>query len=152
MRVIVESVQLPLMVELAEFDSVDMTGSLSGVLPTRITGSAVTVSGGRLENDPPGGVIRYLSGSGGDANSGLALASRALSNFRYDSLTSDVDYTEQGDLLLQMRLAGINPDMDANQPVNLNLGVENNIPQLLRSLQATRAIEDILESRGGKRQ
>jgi hypothetical protein len=63
-----------------------------------------------------------------------------------------VDYTEQGDLLLQMRLAGINPDMDANQPVNLNLGVENNIPQLLRSLQATRAIEDILESRGGKRQ
>jgi hypothetical protein len=46
-----------------------------------------------------------------------------------------------------MKLAGINPDMDDKQPVILNLGVENNIPQLLRSLQAIRSIEEILERR-----
>lgn len=44
-----------------------------------------------------------------------------------------------------MRLSGINPDMDATQPIILNLNIENNVPQLLRSLQAIRSIEDILE-------
>ena len=44
-----------------------------------------------------------------------------------------------------MRLKGINPDVDPTQPVILNLNVENNVPQMLRSLQATRSIEDVLE-------
>ena len=44
-----------------------------------------------------------------------------------------------------MRLTGANPDVDPDQPVILNLGVENNVPQMLRSLQATRSIEEILE-------
>jgi hypothetical protein len=148
-RLAVESVQLPLIVALAEFESVDMTGSLSGTLPVSIAGKTVTISGGRLASDPPGGVIRYLGGvADPSATSGLGLVSKALSNFRYESLTSDVDYTDEGDLKLQMRLTGVNPDMDDRQPVILNLGVENNIPQLLRSLQATRAIEDVLEKRG----
>jgi len=148
-RLAVESVQLPLIVALAEFESVDMTGSLSGVLPVSVAGKTVTIGGGRLASDPPGGVIRYLGGAvDSAATSGLGLVSKALSNFRYESLTSDVNYTEAGDLKLQMRLTGVNPDMDERQPVILNLGVENNIPQLLRSLQATRAIEDVLEKRG----
>lgn len=148
-RLIVESVQLPLIVALAEFESVEMTGSISGMLPVSVAGKTVTISGGRLTSDPPGGVIRYLGGATDPADmSGLGLVSKALSNFRYESLTSDVDYTDEGDLKLQMRLTGVNPDMDDRQPVILNLGVENNIPQLLRSLQATRAIEDVLEKRG----
>ena len=64
-----------------------------------------------------------------------------------DSLTASVDYTEDGDLKLGMRLEGINPDRDPNQPIILNLNVDNNIPQMLRSLQAVRSIEDILERR-----
>ena len=70
-----------------------------------------------------------------------------LSNFEYESLTSDVNYTEAGDLKLQMRLSGVNPDTDATQPIILNLGVENNVPQMLRSLRAIRSIEDILKQR-----
>jgi hypothetical protein len=37
--------------------------------------------------------------------------------------------------------------MDPLQPVILNLSVENNIPELLKSLQATRDIQDIIERR-----
>ena len=109
------------------------------------------MSNGSLTGLEPGGVIRYLPGIGTEdaeaSVSGLGLVSRALANFQFDSLTSDVNYTENGDLILQMKLTGINPDMDDNQPVILNLGVENNIPQLLRSLQASRSIEEILERR-----
>jgi hypothetical protein len=145
------SIQLQLMVELAEFENIDMTGAMSGVLPVTISGNNITIEGGRLESDSPGGVIRYRSGDVPlDAvapESGINIVTRALSNFEFDSLTSDVDYTESGDLKLQMRITGINPDMDATQPIILNLGVENNVPQLLRSLRAIRSIEDILERR-----
>ena len=83
-------------------------------------------------------------------DSQLGIVTRALSNFQYESLLSDVDYSEAGDLVLQMTIKGINPDMDPTQPVVLNLGVENNVPQLMRSLLATRSIEDILENRANK--
>ena len=52
--------------------------------------------------------------------------------------------------MLRMRLKGTNPDVDPTQPVILNLSVENNVPQMLRSLQATRSIEDVLEGRLSK--
>jgi hypothetical protein len=134
------------MVDLAEFDDVELTGSISGRIPVTIGDEAITVTDGRLESDAPGGVIRYRSaGTGAVESSGINVVSRALGNFQYDSLTSDVSYTEAGDLKLKMRLSGINPDMDPLQPVILNLGIENNIPQLLRSLQATREIEDVLQ-------
>ena len=80
-------------------------------------------------------------------DSQLGLVNSALSNFQFESLVSDVSYSENGDLVLKMTMKGVNPDLDPTQPVILNLAVENNIPQLLRSLQATRSIEDILDSR-----
>jgi hypothetical protein len=46
-----------------------------------------------------------------------------------------------------MQIAGRNPDLEENRPVILNLGVENNIPKMLKSLQAARAVEEILEKR-----
>jgi hypothetical protein len=49
-----------------------------------------------------------------------------------------------------MQLTGRNPDMEGNRPIVLNLGVENNIPQMLKSLQAARAVEEILERRLAK--
>ena len=146
-----QSIQLQFMIDLAEFEDIDLSGSISGVLPLTVSEKSITITDGRLESDPPGGAIRYRPGLSGDdigvPATDLGLVSRALANFQFDSLTSDVNYTENGDLKLQMKLTGINPDMDARQPVILNLSVENNIPQLLRSLQATRTIEDILERR-----
>ena len=109
----------------------------------------MSVDGGTLTGEAPGGVIRYLPGIGGDQTdaSGIGIATRALSNFEYETLTSQVDYTTDGDLNLQMRLTGRNPDLEDNRPVILNLGLENNIPQMLRSWQAARAVEEILERR-----
>jgi len=143
-------IQLPLMVSLADLDTVEISGSVSGEIPVTVKNGRVVVDKGYLENDPPGGSIRY--GAGGDVGiandaSQLGIVTRTLRNFEYDVLTSEVNYSEEGDLQLQMRMEGVNPDVDASQPVILNLGVENNIPQMLRSLQATRSIEDVLEKK-----
>ena len=77
--------------------------------------------------------------------SSIDLVTRALSNFEYETLTAELDYSKDGDLTLQMHLTGRNPDMESSRPIELNLGIENNIPQMLRSLQAARAVEEILE-------
>ena len=142
------------MLALANFEAVEMDGSLSGELPLLLAGTQVLIDGGRLDSDPPGGVIRYRpdlpEGSMNEDGSQLGTVTRALGNFQYETLSCDVNYAENGDLRLQMRIEGVNPDMDPNQPVILNLGLDNNVPQLLRSLQATRSIEDILERRASQ--
>jgi len=139
-------IQLQLMVDAAKSSGIVIEGGVSGRLPVTLTAAGVTIEGGSLESDAPGGAIRYrpVIADSGDEDSQLAIVTRALSNFEFDELTSDVVYTEEGDLLMQMRMTGINPDLDPNQPVVLNLGVENNVPQLLRSLRAGRTISDIL--------
>jgi hypothetical protein len=146
-------IQLPLMAGLADLEAVTISGSVSGQIPVTMRGNKVIIDGGRLDNDPPGGIIRYRGGAAGnivDEGSQLGIVTRTLSNFEFDSLSSAVEYSEDGDLVLKMRLKGINPDVDPAQPVILNLSVENNVPQMLRSLQATRSIEDVLEQRLSK--
>lgn len=150
LQVHLERVQPQFMVDLAEFENLKITGTMSGMLPVAIIENAVRIENGRLTNDPPGGVIRYKgadAAAGASSNAQLAVVTGALSNFVYNSLTARVDYTETGDLKLGMRLEGTNPDRDPTQPIILNLNVDNNIPQMLRSLQAVRSIEDILERR-----
>ncbi len=142
-----ESIQLSSMKLLEKFDRIEIEGSISGVLPTRIIGDLITIDKGRLENDDAGGFIRYKAGDAGTDDSVLGVATRALSNFEFESLRSDVTYSERGDLLLGMRLEGVNPDLDPNQPVILNLNVENNVLEMLRSMRATRSIEDIFQRR-----
>jgi hypothetical protein len=105
-----------------------------------------------IDGEAPGGVIRYLPGIAPDDTgaTGIDLVTRALSNFEYETLTAEVDYSKDGNLKLQMQLTGRNPDMESDRPIVLNLGVENNIPQMLKSLQAARAVEEILERRLAK--
>lgn len=142
-----ESIDLAEILSINEFEAVEISGSIGAEIPVTIEGQTVQVEGGTLTGEPPGGVIRYLPGIGADQAdlSGIGIATRALSNFEYETLTSVVDYTTEGDLNLQMRLTGRNPDLEENRPVILNFGLENNIPQMLRSLQAARAVEEILE-------
>lgn len=141
-----DAVQLGLIVELLDLEDIEMDGAVSGGLPVRITGTNMTIADGKLESDAPGGAIRYGAGTGPVApESDLAFVTEALRNFEFETLSSAVDYGDNGDLVLQMRLTGISPDVDPLQPVILNLSVENNVPQMLRSLQAVRSIQDILE-------
>tara|TARA_B110000438_G_C15171573_1_gene376261 strand:- start:257 stop:463 length:207 start_codon:yes stop_codon:yes gene_type:complete len=62
----------------------------------------------------------------------------------YTAPCSAVEYDSGGNLTLGVRLEGINPVSDPLQPVILNLKLENNIPQMLRSLQGIRQVEDIV--------
>jgi hypothetical protein len=144
-----ESVDLTELLSMQDFEAINIAGRVSAVLPVAIIGDRIVIEGGTLTGDAPGGRIRYAAGADSEpaAGGGLALATKALSNFEFDTLSSAVDYGEQGDLKLQMKLTGRNPDMDSQRPVVLNLGLETNIPQMLKSLQAARSVEQVLQQR-----
>ncbi len=144
-----ESIDLAELLTLKEFEAIELSGSIGAELPVAIEGAEISIVDGKLTGEAPGGVIRYKPDIVPDdaGTSGIDLVTRALGNFEYESLTSTVDYSKDGDLVLQMQLTGRNPNFEGNRPVVLNLGVENNIPQMLRSLQAARAVGEILEKR-----
>ena len=144
-----ESIDLTELLSLQDFEAIEVRGRIGASLPVIIEGDTVTIVGGTLTGEAPGGVIRYRPAKPPDKKdtSGIAVATRALSNFEFKTLSSDVNLSKDGDLNLKLQLTGRNPDLDEKRPVVLNLGVENNIPQMLRSLQAARAVEDILAKR-----
>lgn len=147
-----ESIDLSELLSIKEFEDIEVSGSIGAELPVTISGDVVTIVGGKLTGEAPGGVIRYRPTVEPDESdvSSIGLVTRALSNFEYESLTSDVNYSKNGDLNLKIQLTGRNPDLDETRPIVLNLGVESNVPQMLKSLQAARAVEDILEKRLGR--
>ena len=149
-----ESVQLQLMADLANLPALEVSGSVSGVVPITIDPDGITIEGGRLIGDPPGGAIRYqVTGCTEEVmrtRSGLAYARCVLTDYEFDSLTSDLSYGEDGNLVLEMRLTGVNPQYDPEQPVNLNPKLETNVMDLIRSLQAARSIEEVFHRQLGQ--
>lgn len=147
-----ETLDLAELLSLKGFEALQVTGSVNARLPVTIEDETVTIANGHLSGNAPGGVIRYRQDKppGKADTSGLGFAKRVLSNFEYTTLASDVNLGKEGDLTLKLKLTGRNPDMEEKRPVVLNVDVENNIPQMLRSLRAARAVEDVLEKRLAK--
>ena len=145
------SIQLQLMVDTLEFEALELTGKISGDLPVTMSGKSITINGGKLQSDAEGGSIRYRSADQAVDSiapaSGIGTVTQTLTNFEFESLSSTVDYVEGGNMKMLMRLVGVNPDLDPDQPYAFNLNLDNNIPQMLRSLRAVRSIEDILKQR-----
>ena len=146
-----QSIQLQLMVDTLEFESLELTGTISGELPVTMSGNSITIGDGKLQSDAGGGTIRYRSADAGFDSiapaGGIGTVTQTLTNFEFESLSSTVDYVEGGNMRMLMRLVGVNPDLDPDQPYAFNLNLDNNIPQMLRSLRAVRSIEDILKQR-----
>lgn len=142
-----ESLDLGKILTLKEFDAVEVSGRIGAELPITISTEGITIAAGSLTGEAPGGVIRYLSGNlpSGAVSNNIDMVRQALSHFEYDTLTSELSYSNDGDLELAMQLKGRNPDMEGSRPVILNLNVQNNVPQMLKSLQAARAVEELLE-------
>jgi hypothetical protein len=146
LTLMVADVQLEKIVSLAAYNDLQATGLISGKLPVSITGQGVSIDLGQLDAEVPGGIIRYHSAVATE-NPAMKLVTDALQNYHYETLHSDVHYSPAGDLELSMKLRGQNPTMNKGQRINLNLNVSDNIPTLLKSLQSSRVITDVLEKK-----
>jgi hypothetical protein len=145
--------QPPLMVDLAGIDlakvvalekqkGITITGKVSGHLPVTIKSSGVTIDGGELHNVSEG-VIQIMNNPAvvelKKSRTELKLAFDALQNLHYHQLTSLVTMTNEGQMLLETAIKGINPDLD--NEVNFNLDLDYDLLGLIESLRITDKFE-----------
>jgi hypothetical protein len=146
LTVVLDNLELNTIADLAEYPGVYVDGLISGYLPVAVGVDKITIEKGLIGALNPGGTIRYTPANPiPSANAGIQLVNDALSNYQYEIMNTEVDYEENGDLLLGIQLQGSNPDMNNGQQINLNINITDNIPTLLRSLQASRVITEALE-------
>jgi hypothetical protein len=140
-----EKINLADILTLSAYEGVTASGLVSGTLPVSLRDGSVSIAAGALFAEFPGGNIRY-SGSGEvSGNAALDFVNKTLSNYQYDVMETGVNYLPNGDLALAVQLQGTNPDTNPGQRINLNLNISDNIPTLLRSLQAGRTITEAVE-------
>jgi hypothetical protein len=144
--VVLTDLRVDSVIALAEYPGREADGLISGYLPFIIDGDTISVEKGLVGALKPGGSIRYTpANSVLSSDPGLQLVNDALSNYQYQTMDTEVFYFEDGELLLNVQLQGSNPDMNNGQAINLNVNITDNIPSLLKSLQASRVITDELE-------
>ncbi|PSU47402.1 hypothetical protein C9J12_15505 [Photobacterium frigidiphilum] len=125
-----------------EHEEVELTGILDGQIPLAIHDGLPVVTNGKLHSRYPGGVLRYLEGSRIDKNveaageNSILVVSKILKNYNYDALAIDIDYSKEGKLKASSRFKGRNPQFQNGRPVNLNLNIEDDIPALLKTMNA----------------
>ena len=155
-NLVLADIDLAAATRLIDYDGLDVTGRVSGYLPLRIESGVVRIEDGLIGALRPGGTIRYTPAQEA-SDPRMRTVNEMLSDYRFDTLNSHVQLDQAGDLLLQAEITGTSSgfisgsdntgNVNTAQPVNLNLNLSNNIPDLLRSLRAGRDISRILEQR-----
>ncbi|MCJ1880652.1 intermembrane phospholipid transport protein YdbH family protein [Pseudomonas nitroreducens] len=124
-------------------------GVIDGNLPLGLREGKLVIHGGEVAARQPG-VLQFRSEkirSLGQSNPAMQLVATAIDDFRYDKLSSRVDYDESGKLLLALSLSGRNPALEQGRPINLNVNLEENVPKLLTSLQLSDRVSDTIRKR-----
>ncbi|SDT19658.1 Dicarboxylate transport [Halopseudomonas xinjiangensis] len=146
----VSGLQLSSLFEAYPAEGLSGRGTLDGQLPISLVDGQLTVDSGSVRAREPGGVLQYRSDRLSElaqSNLGMRELAVALDDFRYSVLSSELDYGEDGVLILGLRLEGSNPDLQNGRPVHLNINLEENIPALLASLQLSGQVSDIIQKR-----
>ncbi len=141
----VSQLKLESLLKAADYAGLDATANISGKLPIDIRSGQLHIENGTLAAIEPG-YIRY-AGLADSGNPLMEVVSQALDNYHYDELSADVKYDDKGYLELAVALQGQNPDFQNGRQVNLNLNISDNIPNLMKSLQAGRLITDVISDK-----
>lgn len=128
-----------------DHDGIEFTGILDGTIPISFIDGKPEIHAGVLQSRHPGGVLRYLDGSMIDNKVKAAghhsplMVSEILKNYHYRTLAIKVNYARDGVLDTQSHFKGYNPDFQYGRPININLAVEDNILQLIKTINMINA-------------
>jgi hypothetical protein len=147
----VSGIDLGRVLRLEQQQGLQATGRIDGRVSLLLGERGVISGSGRVASRSTGGVIRYQPDAEAqravEANPGLKFAHQALGNLRYDSLQADADYGGDGDLKLRVQIEGVNPEWRPDQPIHLNLNLQENVPKLLQSLRISDDFTRVIEKR-----
>ncbi|OBU19846.1 hypothetical protein CTM88_06080 [Photobacterium aquimaris] len=128
-----------------DHDGIEFTGILDGTIPISFIDGKPEIHAGVLQSRHPGGVLRYLDGSIIDNKVKAAghhsplMVSEILKNYHYRTLAIKVNYAREGVLDTQSHFKGYNPDFQYGRPININLAVEDNILELIKTINMINA-------------
>lgn len=152
LRIKAARLDLARLTPLFKTEGLEINGSVEAVLPVEIGSDGVEMISGFMRQNGPG-VIKYRPRDREALRrAGMPdIVIRALENFHYDSLESDITYQKDGQLDLAIRLRGNSPTAGTERPFHLNLNVEQNLLSLLKSLRYSevfeRKIEEYMQNR-----
>lgn len=122
-------------------------GIFDGVLPVSIDKGKASVSGGRLAARAPGGLIAIGNNPAVEqmrqSQPYLEFAFSALEHLNYSELASSFDMDAQGDATLKVNVKGRSRGIE--RPIHFNYSQEENMLQLLRSLQIGDNLQNQIE-------
>lgn len=123
---------------------------IDGQLPLSVSPAGIEIEQGQLLARAPGGRLEFHSArikALGRSNPAMQLVTQSLEDFRFTTLSSQVNYDRHGKLLLALRLEGRNPAIEQGRPIHFNINLEEDIPTLLASLQLTDKVNEIIQQR-----
>jgi|GEM_PF-3846895 len=152
LRIKAARLDLARLTPLFKTEGLEINGSVEAVLPVELRPDGVKMISGFMRQNGPG-VIKYRPRDREVLRrAGMPdIVIRALENFHYDSLETDITYQTDGQLDLAIRLRGNSPTAGTERPFHLNLNVEQNLLSLLESLRYSevfeRKIEEYMQSK-----
>lgn len=129
----VERVDLAALLSAVGLENISGTGRLSGIIPVSTAGAAVGITGGRLATSEPGVLrIRSEAAKRALAQGGMevTLMLSALEDFRYETLTLEIEKKTAGEGCVILRTRGQNPAVRDGQPFVINLTLSGNVDGL----------------------
>ena len=147
-EITIDGISLRALEKEMEAENFAATGILDLKIPLLTSNEGVTVEHGKVEARAPGGRLRYYGAFSAAMlanNPQLKLLSGALEDYNYRALSGTVEYPPSGDMQMQLKLVGRSDSVAADRDLIINLNLENNIPAMLRSLQASRDLSEALE-------
>ena len=144
---VLQGLSLPQLLALQPLQGVTATGIFDGVLPARIEDGKVSVSGGRLAARAPGGLIAVTDNptvlSLRQSQPHLDFAFNALELLEYSTLARTFDMQPGGEAELKVQIKGRSPGIE--RPIEFNYNHEENLLQLLQSLQIGNTLQQQLQ-------
>ncbi|MEI6639178.1 MAG: YdbH domain-containing protein [Chlorobium sp.] len=128
------------------------TGHIKGDVPVKIQNESFAILDGNITSEQNGQIIYATSlEERAAANPAMRITYEVLSNLLYAQLISSINMAPDGKSLMTIQLKGANPDFQHGRPVELNLSVQQNLSDLLRSLSISSNVEQIITDKASKK-
>ena len=152
-ELILDRIPLQKLLDLQGMKKIYATGTVRGKIPVIIKDQLFEIPTGNMDADQTGQIIYSTTPEErAAANESLKLTYEALSNFLYSELISSISMSPDGQSVIRLQLKGVNPSFQEGRPIHLNLNVEQNLLELLKSLTISTSIEQAISEKALQQQ
>jgi hypothetical protein len=146
---VVNGLDISEIVKLQQLEGLSVTGRLDGYIPVTVTAKGVKINEGKIVAQQQGGQIHYRP-EGGTAEMeksavGSEFVFRIIEDMKYDSLTIDVNYKEDGEMDMKLAIKGKSPKVDEHRPVHFNLNLQQNVLKLLQGMRYAEGLSEEID-------